>query len=134
VKTTGKTGLHIYVPVLRQFDYGVVRSACETIGKFVLQTHPRDITMQWSVPKRAGKIFYDHNQNVRGKTLASVYSPRPSPDAAVSMPVRWDELKEIYPTDFTILTAIDRLNAVGDLWSDILGHKHDLAGLLGLDD
>jgi len=134
VKTTGKTGLHIYVPILRQFDYAAVRSACETIGRFVMQAHPRDVTMEWSVPKRAGKIFYDHNQNVRGKTLASIYSPRPSPEAAVSMPLNWDELKNVYPTDFTILTAAERLEAVGDLWKDILEHKHDLAGLLGVAD
>jgi bifunctional non-homologous end joining protein LigD len=132
IKTTGKTGLHIYVPILRQFDYDAVRSACETIGRFVLQAHPKDVTMEWSVPKRAGKIFFDHNQNVRGKTLASVYSPRPSPEGAVSMPVRWDELRDIYPTDFTILTALARLEDTGDLWAEILDHKHDLAGLLGV--
>jgi bifunctional non-homologous end joining protein LigD len=89
--------------------------------------------MEWAVAKRAGKIFFDHNQNVRGKTLASVYSPRPSPEAAVSMPVRWDELRDIYPPDFTILTAIERLEETGDLWKDILDHKHDLAELLGVD-
>ena len=130
VKTTGRTGLHVYVPVLRQFDFGVVRAICETIGKILMSQHPRDITMQWSVEKRAGKIFFDHNQNVKGKTLASLYSPRPSPEAAVSMPVRWNELGEVYPTDFTILTAIDRLNETGDLWATILDAKHDLAKLL----
>ena len=86
--------------------------------------------MEWSVEKRTGKVFFDHNQNVRGKTLASVYSPRPSPEAAVSMPVRWDELKEVYPPDFTILTAMDRLRVTGDLWANILDAKHDLAKLL----
>lgn len=130
VKTTGRTGLHIYVPILRQLDYGAVRSAAETIGKFMVRAHPRDITMEWSVPKRAGKVFYDHNQNVRGKTLASIYSPRPSAEAAVSMSVRWDELRDVYPTDFTILTAPERLARVGDLWADILKEKHDIESLL----
>jgi bifunctional non-homologous end joining protein LigD len=87
--------------------------------------------MEWSVDKRTGKIFFDHNQNSRGKTLASVYSARPHPTGAVSMPVRWDELGDIYPPDFTILTAPDRLRDVGgDLWAGILESKHDLAGLL----
>jgi bifunctional non-homologous end joining protein LigD len=131
VKTTGRTGLHIYVPILRQFDYDTVRAACETIGKYLMAAHPRDITMEWTVEKRTGKVFFDHNQNVRGKTLASVYSPRPSPEAAVSMPLRWDELKQVYPSDFTILTAPDRVNKTGDLWAGILEAKHDLAGLLG---
>ena len=131
VKTTGRTGLHIYVPVLRQFDYDTVRAACETIGKFLMESHRRDVTMEWSVDKRTGKVFFDHNQNVRGKTLASIYSSRPSPEAAVSMPVRWEELKEIYPTQFTILTAPERVAKTGDLWANILDAKHDLAGLLG---
>lgn len=131
VKTTGKTGLHIYVPILRQFDYDTVRSACETLGRFLVQQHPRDITMDWTVEKRAGKVFFDHNQNARGKTLASIYSPRPSPQAAVSMPVRWDEIKNVYPPDFTILNAYDRVAQTGDLWAKILDAKHDLAAMIG---
>jgi bifunctional non-homologous end joining protein LigD len=131
VKTTGRTGLHIYVPILRQLDYDLVREACQTLGKLLFAAHPRDITMEWSVEKRTGKVFFDHNQNVRGKTLASLYSPRPSPEAAVSMPVHWHELKEVYPPDFTILTAPDRVEETGDLWANILDAKHDLAKLLG---
>ena len=130
VKTTGRTGLHIYAPILRQIDYDAVRSAAQTIGLFLLRQHPRDITMDWSVEKRTGKVFFDHNQNSRGKTLASLYSPRPSPNAAVSMPVRWDELDDVYPSDFTILTAPERLAHVGDLWADILQAKADVRGIL----
>ena len=134
VKTSGRTGLHIYVPILRQFDYDAVRSACATIGRFLLRQHPREITMDWTVEKRRGKLFLDHNQNARGKTLASVYSPRPVPEAAASMPLRWDELGQVYPTDFTILTAPDRLAEVGDLWAGILDAKHDLQALLEMAD
>jgi bifunctional non-homologous end joining protein LigD len=131
VKTTGRTGLHVYVPILRQLDYDAVRSASETVGRFLLRQHPREITMDWAVKKRTGKVFFDHNQNARGKTLASIYSPRPLPEAAVSMPLRWDELGSVYPTDFTILSAPERLAEVGDLWDGILEAKHDLKGLLG---
>jgi bifunctional non-homologous end joining protein LigD len=130
VKTTGKTGLHVYVPILREFDYDTVRAAAETIGKFLLRAHPRDITMEWATRKRTGKIFFDHNQNTKGKTLASLYSPRPVGWGGVSMPVRWDELRDIYPHDFTILNACDRIDKVGDLWADILDQKHDLHALL----
>jgi bifunctional non-homologous end joining protein LigD len=131
VKTTGKTGLHIYVPILRQFDYDIVRSTAETVGKFLVRAHPSDITMEWSVPKRTGKIFFDHGQNTKGKTLASIYSPRPVPWAGVSMPVHWDELRDIYPAQFTILNAVDRIEAVGgDLWANILAEKHDLSAML----
>ncbi|HET9476402.1 MAG TPA: ATP-dependent DNA ligase, partial [Dehalococcoidia bacterium] len=132
VKTTGKTGLHVYVPILRRFDYATVRAFAETIGKHLVAAHPRDITMQWTVDKRTGKIFFDHNQNTRGKTLASVYSPRPSPQAAVSMPLRWDELRDVYPPNFSILTAPERLAKTGDLWTNILAEKHDLGALLGI--
>jgi DNA primase len=86
--------------------------------------------MEWSTGKRKGKIFFDHNQNAKGKTLASIYSPRPQPWAGVSMPLRWEELSDVYPTDFTILNAPDRLAEVGDLWANILDQKHDLGAML----
>ncbi len=130
VKTTGRTGLHIYVPLLRQFDYDAVRSASETIGRHLVRQHPNDVTMEWTVTKRTGKVFFDHNQNSRGKTLASIFSPRPLPGAPVSMPVAWDELGDVYPTDFTIRTVPERLAATGDLWAGILDAKHDLRALL----
>ena len=130
VKTTGKTGLHIYVPIIRHFTYDEVRSAAETIGRFLMLAHPKDITMEWHTAKRAGKIFFDHGQNTKGKTLASLYSARPVPWAGVSMPVRWDELRDIYPTHFTIQNACDRLAETGDLWHNIVQEKHDLAAML----
>ncbi len=130
LKTSGKTGLHIYVPILREYDYTVTRKACELIGRFLLRQRPRDLTMEWSVSKRAGKIFLDHNMNVMGKNMASVYSLRPLPGAPVSVPLRWDELPDVYPSDFNIDTAHQRLADVGDLWVDILGAKHDLRRLL----
>ncbi|HEX7364314.1 MAG TPA: DNA ligase D, partial [Dehalococcoidia bacterium] len=130
VKTSGKTGLHMYIPIVRNLDYKAVRSAAETIGRFVLQGHPSDITMEWSVEKRKGKVFVDYNQNVRGKTLAAAYSPRPAPEATVSTPLRWNELGKVYPTEFTILTVPERLKKTGDLWADILGAKRDVKELV----
>ena len=126
LKTSGKTGLHIYLPVLRQYDYKVTRKACETIGRFLMQGRPREITMEWTVERRTGKIFLDHNQNVRGKNMASIYSLRPLPGAPVSTPIGWDELSDIYPTEFTIDTVPERVGRLGDLWADILRAKHDL--------
>ena len=130
LKTSGKTGLHVYVPILREYDYSVTRKACELIGKFLLRQRPRDLTMDWSVGKRAGKIFLDHNMNVMGKNMASAYSLRPLPGAPVSMPLRWGELGKVYPSDFTIWSAPERLADAGDLWADILDAKHDLRRLL----
>ncbi len=130
VKTTGKTGLHIYVPVLRQYNYDEIRAAAAAVGRYMLQTHEKVLTMEWSVPKRTGKVFFDHGQNARGKTLAAQYSLRPSASAAVSAPVTWDELAKIYPTDFDIDTLPARVARAGDLWAGILDAKQDLRALI----
>jgi bifunctional non-homologous end joining protein LigD len=126
VKTSGKTGLHVHVPILRRFDYKSVRATAEIIGKYLVQRHPKDITTEWAQEKRRGKIFVDYGQNVRGKTLASAYSPRPAPGAPVSTPLRWEELGKIYPTDFTLATLPARLKKTGDLWAGIISAKKDL--------
>jgi bifunctional non-homologous end joining protein LigD len=130
VKTSDKTGLHVYVPIQRQYDYTVARKTCELISRFLLQDRPQEVSMEWSVARRPGKIFLDHNQNVRGKNMASIYSLRPLPGAPVSTPLSWDELDRVYPTDFTIETVPERVEALGDLWGDVLLAKHDLRRLL----
>jgi bifunctional non-homologous end joining protein LigD len=119
------------VPIKRTLDYHATHTVSETIARVLAQQHPKEVTIEWAVDKRRGKVFADYNQNVRGKTLASIYSPRVLPWAAVSMPLRWDEVGRVFPTDFTILTAPQRLRSVGDLWAGILEAKQDLAGLLG---
>ena len=130
LKTSGKTGLHINVPILRQYDYSITRKTCELIGRFVMEHRPNDVTMEWSVSKRTGKVFLDHNQNTRSKNMASIYSLRALAGAPVSAPLRWDELEDVYPKDFNIETIPDRVEAVSDLWSDVLEAKHDLHRLL----
>ncbi len=79
VKTSGKTGLHVFVPIERTVTFDEARHICETVGRHVMREHPREITMEWSVEKRTGKIFIDYNMNVRGKTLNVAYSPRGVP-------------------------------------------------------
>ena len=133
VKTSGATGLHIYVPVLRQFPYPVIRSLCETVSGELLARMPQDVTLEWASEKRTGKIFLDVNQNARAKNVAAIFSPRAKPGAPVSVPVRWDELDDLYPTDFTVLTAPERFAQTGDLWAGILDAKQDLTALLGLE-
>jgi bifunctional non-homologous end joining protein LigD len=130
VKTTGKTGIHIYVPILRHYDYDTVRVATQTLGRFLIQQHPKDVTMEWDTSKRRGKIFFDANQNTRGKTLAAQYSLRPTPWAGVSMPVAWSDLASVDPVSFNILNAPERIGKVGDVWADILSRKNDLGPLL----
>ncbi|MBV9324993.1 MAG: non-homologous end-joining DNA ligase [Chloroflexi bacterium] len=129
VKTSGKSGLHVLVPILREFDHDTVRRISAHICRYVLEHHPESVTMEWSVDRRRGKVFLDHNQNTRGKTLASPYSPRALPGAPVSMPVAWAELDDVYPTDFRIATVGARLADVGDIWSDLLECKNDLGAM-----
>lgn len=132
VKTTGKTGLHVFVPIVRNLTFDQTRSASEVIGQHLLQQHPEDVTLEWAVEKRAGKIFFDYNQNVRGKTLASIYSPRATGGAKVSVPIRWDELMDVFPSDFDLSNVPDRVAEIGDVWEDILDHRVDLRALLSL--
>lgn len=130
VKTSGKTGLHIYVPVIRKYKNEDLRAIAATIAKHAVSLSPDEISIDWAVKKRTGKVFFDYNMNARHKTLAAPYSPRNSDTATVSLPVRWDELNDIYPEDFTIRTAPHRLEKVGDLWVDILSRKNNLENLL----
>jgi bifunctional non-homologous end joining protein LigD len=130
VKTSGRTGLHLYLPILRKFDYDSVRSIAETIGRYALQQWPKEITLEWSVERRTGKIFFDYNQNTRGKSLSSILCPRRHPLGTVSMPLAWDRLEKVYPTDFTLRTVPDILQEQGDPWAGILSAKQDLGELL----
>ncbi|MCK9495491.1 MAG: non-homologous end-joining DNA ligase [Dehalococcoidia bacterium] len=131
VKTSGATGLHIYVPVLRQYDYETIREVAHTLGAFLVRMHPKEVTTEWVSEKRRGKVFFDANQNARIKNLACAYSPRAKPGAPVSIPLKWTELGKVMPSEFTILNAHERVERVGDLWAHILDAKHDLEALTG---
>ncbi|MCB2224419.1 MAG: non-homologous end-joining DNA ligase [Actinobacteria bacterium] len=119
-KTSGATGLHVYVPLAPEHDYVRVRRFVETVGRTIVGAAPELATMEWDIPARAGKVFIDHNQNVAGKTIASVYSVRPRPGAPVSTPLTWDEVAGADPDAFTIATLWDRLARYGDLFAPVL--------------
>jgi bifunctional non-homologous end joining protein LigD len=126
VKTSGKTGLHVFVPIRRTIDFDTARHVSELVGRHLLHLHPKDITLEWSVPKRTGKIFMDYNMNVRGKTLNVAYSPRGALGAPVSMPLTWEELAGAHPLDFRITNVPQRLSETGDRWRDVLERKQSL--------
>jgi bifunctional non-homologous end joining protein LigD len=131
IKTSGKTGLHIFVPIANLYTYEQTRSFSEVIGKILLRRYPEKITMEWDTTKRKGKVFFDHNQNARGKTIASVFSARPTKSATVSMPIRWNDLSKVLPIDYTILNVPDILNKKSaDPWSNIQEKKQDLNKVL----
>jgi bifunctional non-homologous end joining protein LigD len=136
IKTSGKTGIHIFVPISSNYTYHQARSFAEIIGRTLMNKRPDMITMDWGTSKRRGKIFFDHNQNAKGKTLASVLSVRPIERATISMPFDWDIIDQILPTDFTLLNITEKIVGKNDLskllssWSDILDSRQDLAKLL----
>ena len=119
VKTSGKTGLHIFVPIARTLTFEQARSVCELIGRHLMAQHPDVITMDWGVQKREGKIFFDHNMNTRGKTINVAYSPRGVLGAPVSMPVTWEELPDVLPPDFRIDNVPKLMSTRGDAWRDL---------------
>jgi bifunctional non-homologous end joining protein LigD len=126
VKTSGKTGLHVFLPIRRTIDFDAARQVSESVGRHLVRLHPQEITVEWSVPKRTGKIFMDYNMNVRGKTLNVAYSPRGAPGAPVSMPLTWEELADVHPLDFRLSNAAERLAQTGDRWRDALARKLSL--------
>jgi bifunctional non-homologous end joining protein LigD len=133
VKTSGKTGLHVFVPIERTVTFDEARHICETVGRHVMRAHPKEITMDWAVEKRTGKIFIDYNMNVRGKTLNVAYSPRGVPGAPISMPLSWEELEAAEPLDFTLQNVPPRLEKNGDRWHDVLEAKQSLTKAFGVD-
>ena len=100
VKTSGKTGLHVFLPIRRTIDFDAAREVSERVGRHLMRLHPKDITLEWSVPKRTGKIFMDYNMNVRGKTLNVAYSPRGAMGAPVSMPLTLGRARQGAPARF----------------------------------
>jgi bifunctional non-homologous end joining protein LigD len=131
IKTTGRTGLHLYVPIARTLDYDSVRAIAETLARQVQAAHPETVTTEWAVEARRGKVFLDYNMNRRSASLAAIYSPRAVAWAGVSTPLEWDELDEIYPTQFDILNVPDRLRDKGDLWAQLTDARVDIKKLFG---
>jgi bifunctional non-homologous end joining protein LigD len=130
LKTSGQTGLQIYVPLRRGPDYDRVRGWVEEVARAIGRVEPGRISWEWTVSRRAGKIRIDYTQNIINKTLAAPYSLRPHPTAPVSTPLAWEELddRRLRPDLWTIDTIWDRLAAVGDLFSGVLEGDQRLPG------
>ncbi len=133
VKTTGSRGLHVYVPITRGPLQKEVWTVAKALAIEMAARHPKIVTAEYRVAKRPrGRVLVDYNQNAWGRTLASVYSVRPKPEASVSTPVTWDEVGEgMRIEDFTLRNVPERVARVGDLWKGLLGkRRYDLAPLI----
>ncbi|MGA7088567.1 MAG: DNA ligase D [Candidatus Dormiibacterota bacterium] len=133
VKTTGQKGLHIYVPIRRHPVEEEVRDWVGEFAHHLVEAAPSLLTESWSVKGRQGRIRVDYTQNVIGKTLAAVYSPRPFPSGRVSTPLEWEELEGLDPAEFTLSRVVERAQTQGDLFEAALEGGQTLPPLGGSD-
>ena len=119
-KTSGGSGLHVYVRIEPRWGFADVRRAALAFAREVERRAPNDATTTWWRKDRDPRaVFVDYNQNTRDHTIASAYSVRGVPDARVSTPIAWDEVTDVMPQDFTIATVPARFAALGDLHDGI---------------
>lgn len=132
VKTSGSTGIHIYVPLGARYTYDQSQLFAQVVVKLVHRELPAYTTLERMIANRSGKMYLDFLQNRPGATIAGVYSLRPKPGATVSMPLHWDEVKPgLTMRDFTIHNAPDRLKETGDLFAGVLGEGIDMVAAIG---
>jgi DNA ligase D len=130
-KTSGGRGIHVYVRIEPRWEFTDVRHAAIAVGRELERRMPGRVTTKWWKEERPdGTIFLDYNQNARDRTIASAYSIRSKPHAPVSMPIRWDELDDVSPFDFTVRTAAARFAEVGDLHAGIDDASFDITPLI----
>ncbi|WP_040834179.1 non-homologous end-joining DNA ligase [Nocardia brevicatena] len=130
-KTSGGNGLHIYVRIAPEHGFRDVRRAAAAFAEEIERRAPDDVTTAWWRRDRDPRLlFVDYNQNARDHTIAAAYSVRGTPEATVSTPVRWDEIPEIHPRDFTIATVPERYHRLGDLHAGIDDAVFDLSPLI----
>jgi bifunctional non-homologous end joining protein LigD len=132
VKTTGKTGLHIVLPLARQCTYEQTRTLGELLARVVLREVGDIATITRHVTRRGDKVYLDYLQNRHGQTIVAPFSVRPLPGATVSMPLTWDEVgPSLDPREFTIRTAIPRMEGQGaDPMARVLEDRPDLGAVL----
>ena len=130
-KTTGQSGLHVYIPIERRYTLAESRGFVEKLAHMIAELMPDKVTEVWEVKRRTGKIRIDYTQNVINKTLAGPYSVRPTVHAPVSAPIAWDELDDpkLRPDRWTIRTIGDRLLETGDLFHEALTIRQRLPEL-----
>lgn len=127
VKLSGRTGVHVFLPIVRNMDHSITRELARTISDFVFKHVGDAATTSAIESKRTGKVLVDHSPNGRGKTIIAPYSPRIWHYPTVSFPLTWEELRTASPFDFRIDTILRHDKCC---WRDILDHRHDLHAML----
>lgn len=126
-KTSGKTGLHICIPLGAKYTYEQAKQFDQILMQLVRERLPKITSTERTPAKRKGKVYLDFLQNRRGQTMAAAYCVRPVPGATVSTPLEWREIRKgLDPHRFTIRTTAKRLEKKGDLWKGVLGRGANL--------
>jgi bifunctional non-homologous end joining protein LigD len=127
LKTSGKTGLHIYVPLVRKYSYEQARMFCEVVARMAVIEHKGIATVERNPAKRGDKVYVDYGQNRREQTVVPPYVVRPVPGASVSAPLDWDELSgRVHPSELNLETVPERLDRLGDLFRGALTDLQEL--------
>ena len=130
-KTSGSTGIHIYIPLGAKYSYEQSKEFARLIATMVHEELPKFTSIERAVKDRKGKMYIDFLQNRAQATVSAPYSVRPKPGATVSMPLDWSEVKKgLKMTNFTIHNALDRIKSVGDLFKPVLGKGIDMNKVL----
>jgi len=130
-KTSGATGLHIYIPLEPRFSHDQARELAHLVLLFVNRRHPDLTSLERSPAKRRGRVYLDYLQNRRGATMAAPYAVRPRDGAPVSTPLDWkDVTPRLDPLDFTIRTVPLRMSRKGDSWRDLFKKRIDINAAL----
>jgi bifunctional non-homologous end joining protein LigD len=130
-KTSGSRGFHVYARIEARWAYRDVRLAAQSVAREVEARAPDIATSRWWKEEREG-VFVDFNQNAKDRTVASAYSVRAKPDARVSAPLRWDEVADCRPEDYTLPSVLERYADIGDPWAGIDESAGSLDALLDL--
>lgn len=133
-KTSGASGLHIFLPLLPRWTFRQVTAATGYLAQLIVQVYPQKATTEHVIKKRQGKVYLDYLQNTRGRTMAFPYCLRPLPGAPVSAPVTWEEIQRqsIQPGDFNMFTIVQRVKQHGDLYQGLFANPNNLEPLLEL--
>ncbi len=130
-KTSGATGVQIFVPIEPGYSYEQTRGLVGAIGRMIERADREHVTMAWQTSRRTGKVFIDHTMNRSGANIAAVYSLRPEPGATVSTPLTWEEVEAgVRPSDFTIRSVWERFARLGDLFEPVRTSPQDLGPAL----
>jgi bifunctional non-homologous end joining protein LigD len=130
-KTSGSSGMHIYIPLGAKYSYEQSKEFARVIARLVYEQIPAFTSIERTVKNRKGKMYIDFLQNRPQATIAAPYSVRPKPGATVSMPLQWGEVKKgLKMTDFTIYNTVERLKTTGDIFKPVLGKGINLSNII----